>query len=171
MIDAIKDATYLIDAWERGANADEYVMEISALHQAIAEAEKEAALQEITDIGQWDTSDMAHRAGGLSVEQAPVAWIYNGNLHAFDPTDWAAEPKNIQPLYLAPPKREQESVGCDCIQGQVCHICDPILPAWVSLTDEEIADALGSPWLSDCAREVYFEFARAIEQRLKEKNT
>jgi len=34
MIDAMKDAMYRIDAWERGANADEYVMEIAALRQA-----------------------------------------------------------------------------------------------------------------------------------------
>jgi hypothetical protein len=110
----------MIDAMKKGLEALEELMPtgpataelrtnaITALHQAIAEAEKEAALQEISDIGQWDTSDMAHRTGGFSVEQEPVAWIYNGNLHAFDPTDWAAEPKNIQPLYLAPPKREIE---------------------------------------------------------------
>jgi hypothetical protein len=35
---------------------------------------KDATLQEISDIGQdieWDTSDMAHRSGGLSVERTP----------------------------------------------------------------------------------------------------
>jgi hypothetical protein len=33
--------------------------------------QKESTLQEISDIGQWGTSDMAHRSGGLSVEQTP----------------------------------------------------------------------------------------------------
>ncbi len=28
----------------------------------------------------------------------PVAWIYNGQLHHFDPTDWASDP--VRPLYL-----------------------------------------------------------------------
>ena len=37
--------------------------------------------------------------------QEPVAWIYNGNLHIFDPTDWALEPKSVQPLYAAPVKQ------------------------------------------------------------------
>ena len=36
----------------------------------------------------------------------PKAWIYNGNLHIFDPTDWAIEPESVQPLYTAPLKRE-----------------------------------------------------------------
>jgi hypothetical protein len=34
-------------------------------------SQKESTLQEISDIGQWDTSDMAHRSGGLTVEQTP----------------------------------------------------------------------------------------------------
>jgi hypothetical protein len=41
---------------------------IEALSQAIAEAEKEATLQEISDIGQWNTSDMAHRPNGLTID-------------------------------------------------------------------------------------------------------
>jgi hypothetical protein len=34
-------------------------------------------------------------------EQEPVAWIYNGNLHIFDPTDWAEG--EVTPLYKEPP--------------------------------------------------------------------
>ena len=41
---------------------------IEALSQAIAEAEKEVTLQEISDIGQWDTSDMAYRPNGMTVD-------------------------------------------------------------------------------------------------------
>jgi hypothetical protein len=249
-------------------DGDDFHETLRTLRQAIEQAEKEAALQEISDIGQWDTSDMAHRPSGLTVEQEPVAWvrdltspqphcvtsmkylsiadtdagvkyipvyaappkrpvksytggepqyatdapqaegepwlgspdhcslhpdaphgynrkqslkehryvcrcegwrpdmstkpenidtktgcvdsvdiepvawIYNGNLHAFDPTDWAAEPKNIQLLYLAPPKRE-----------------------WVGLTDTEI------DYLEDAIDPaMYRVFARRIEAKLKEKN-
>lgn len=39
MIDAMKQAMYLIEAWERGAYAEEYPNEIAALRQAIEEAE------------------------------------------------------------------------------------------------------------------------------------
>jgi hypothetical protein len=44
-------------------------------------AQKESNLQEISDIGQdieWDTSDMAHRTGGLSVEQEKLCKYCGG---------------------------------------------------------------------------------------------
>jgi hypothetical protein len=132
---------------------------------------------------QWDTSDMAHRSGGLSVEQEklckycggigrvvcdgrcmpeqePKAWIYEGNLHIFDPTDWAIEPESVQPLYTAPPKRE-----------------------WVGLTDKELEEIQYArdtevEYVTYDEGEDRFEidifpenFARAIEAKLKEKNT
>lgn len=40
--------------------------------------------------------------------QEPVAWMYNGNLHEFDPSDWATEP--VTPLYTSPQASEQEPV-------------------------------------------------------------
>jgi len=52
-------------------------------------------------------------------EQKPVAWRYRGNLHEFDPSDWAEGP--VTPLYAAPRQ-------------------------WVGLNDEEyqiILDQLG----------------------------
>jgi hypothetical protein len=38
MIDAMKQALYLIDGWQRGAYAEEYPNEIAALRQAIEES-------------------------------------------------------------------------------------------------------------------------------------
>ena len=81
-------------------------------------------------------------------EQEPVAWIYNGNLHIFDPSEWAIEPESVQPLYTAPPKRE-----------------------WQSLTDDEIFKAeneVPDEAIGDSAWCLYF--ARAIEAKLREKN-
>ena len=46
-------------------------------------------------------------------EQEPVAWVYNGILHEFDPSEFATS--EVKPLYTEPPKRE-----------------------WVGLTDEEV---------------------------------
>lgn len=40
-IEAMKQAMHLIDAWERGAYAEEYPNEITALRQAIEQAEKQ----------------------------------------------------------------------------------------------------------------------------------
>jgi len=73
--------------------------------------------------------------------QAPVAWMYNGNLHEFDPSDWAEG--EVIPLYTAPPQRE-----------------------WQGLTDEDVWEIPGYDQTSRMYR-----FARAIETKLKEKNT
>ena len=37
-------------------------------------------------------------------EQEPVAWVYNGILHEFDPSEFATS--EVKPLYTAPPKRK-----------------------------------------------------------------
>ncbi len=55
-------------------------------------------------------------------------------------------------------------VACECNQGQVCHICDPITPpqrTWVGLTDEEVVQ---------CQQGNIYHFYRCIEAKLKEKN-
>jgi len=52
-------------------------------------------------------------------EQEPVAWVYNGILHEFDPSEFATS--EVTPLYIAPPKRK-----------------------WVGLTDEEVESWRGN---------------------------
>jgi hypothetical protein len=90
---------------------------------------------------QWDTSDMAHRSGGLSVEQEPVACVCK------EPTSLGIVHRQNAPCfyYIKPPKRE-----------------------WVGLTDEEIDYIWG---ISPPDYEKFFDFPRAIEAKLKEKNT
>ena len=131
--------------------------------QAIKQAEKESTLQEMSDIGQdieWDTSDMAHRSGGLSVEQEklckycggigrvvcggkcmpeqePVAWM--GDSIEFYAKDHPTNSCTI-PLYTAPVKRK-----------------------WVGLTDKEIAE------YSDMFNGI--RLIKAIEALLRERNT
>ena len=46
----------------------------------------------------------ALRARLAQPEQKPVVWRYRGNLHEFDPSDWASG--EVTPLYTAPPQRE-----------------------------------------------------------------
>ena len=74
-------------------------------------------------------------------EQEPVAWVYKGNFHPFDPSDWA-KGETATPLYTAPPKRE-----------------------WVGLTESEIVELAGGGITRDERM-----IARAIEAKLKEKN-
>ena len=79
------------------------------------------ALDALTYVG--DAKDIysgtidALRARLAQPEQKPVVWRYRGNLHEFDPSDWASG--EVTPLYTAPQQRE-----------------------WVGLTDEDIEDCL-----------------------------
>jgi hypothetical protein len=94
---------------------------------------------------QWDTSDMAHRSGGLSVEQEPVAAVELITIGSEQVIAVAWLDSNAfkvgTKLYTAPPKRE-----------------------WVGLTDKEI-------FYADNAGQGLIEFARAIEAALRSKNT
>ena len=96
----------------------------------------------------WDTTDMAYRPNGLSVEQEPVAWMVRDCIDGFIyPSPFENPAGTIKggskPLYTAPPSKP-----------------------WQSLTDEEIADAVGSP-----IDEVYLNDFRKVEAKLKKKNT
>ena len=87
-------------------------------------------------------------------EQEPVAWHEPGAYgNVTTHKDWALA-NGWEPLYTAPPKRE-----------------------WVGLTDEEIEDewqSLMAKYIEEVDSSYWgrcdFEFARAIEAKLKEKN-
>ena len=70
----------------------------------------------------WDTSDMAYRPNGLSVEQEPVAWMYPSDLKAFETDEATATAFSIKvgcpdevsvPLYTAPPSKPWVSLTKD----------------------------------------------------------
>jgi len=58
-------------------------------------------------------------------KQEPAAWMYKGNFHDFDPSEWASPEFAVTPLYTAPPRKE-----------------------WVGLTEHEIWECQ-KPGLSD----------------------
>jgi hypothetical protein len=77
MIDAMKQALEALEYHQDQTRPIHKTQEtIAALRQAIEQAEKESTLQEISDIGQeiepWDTSDMAHRSGGLAIDDDDI---------------------------------------------------------------------------------------------------
>ena len=78
-------------------------------------------------------------------EDEPVAWRYRGNLHEFDPSDWAEGP--VTPLYTRPQPA-----------------------AWVGLTDEEV-EALASWWPSYDQMPALKVLIKDVTNSLKEKNT
>jgi hypothetical protein len=77
-------------------------------------------------------------------KQEPVAWRYRGNLHEFDPSDWAEGP--VTPLYTNPRR------------------------PWVGLTDEEIKEIIG-PWGDTPIKGYTRKLFDQIETKLREKNT
>ena len=84
----------------------------------------------------------ALRARLAQPEQKPVVWRYRGNLHEFDPSDWASG--EVTPLYTAPQQRE-----------------------WVGLTNKEKIEMTKNLPLHHTLKDVVY----AVEAKLKEKNT
>jgi hypothetical protein len=134
--------------------------EIDGAMDALRKAIREAALDGLAQTSQeieWDTSDMAYRPGGLTVEQAekqePVAWLVRDYVDGFRYVSSTENPSGTiaglsEPLYTAPPKRE-----------------------WVGLTDEEVGGLTVFDGLNHIEVPILANFARAIETKLKEKNT
>ena len=93
-----------------------------------------------------------------------------------------ADHSDVFPLYTAPPKQEPDAYGDGNVyRGQrskdsetkTLHYTEPPRNSWFKLTDAEVWDE----WVravdesNRSNRELAFRFARAIETKLKEKNT
>ena len=70
-------------------------------------------------------------------KEEPVAWVYNGILHEFDPSEFATS--EVTPLYTKPPKRE-----------------------WQGLTDEEISEYL---WMGRDVVSVIKEVQETLKEK------
>jgi hypothetical protein len=146
----VTDDGAMPENWDAYHEKEYFALE--ALRQAIAEAERESTLQEISDIGQeahtdhpvrhWDRTCPACVAE--AEKQKPVAYYWRDTKACYWIADIPLEDLanlDVSPLYTAPPKRE-----------------------WVGLTDEEIKGIL------DCGRGGLVDIKKA-EQILRERNT
>jgi hypothetical protein len=111
MIDAMKQALEALDyaADIVYSKKDDDIIGVArkSLRQAIAEAEKAATLQEISDIGR-------------EIEQEPVA-RFNWNEAKFEwLTEYSYEKHHMKPLYLAPLKREWVSLSDEELRA-ICN--------------------------------------------------
>jgi len=109
MTDLRKAAEAVLEAWDWDWSEprNEALRErMEALRQALAMEKFSKVNQEIEEALKQP-------------EQEPVAWVYNGILHEFDPSEFATS--EVTPLYIAPPKRK-----------------------WVGLTDEEVESWRGN---------------------------
>ena len=91
---------------------------------------------------EYDINEMIDKITPENLQE-PVAWMYRGNLHEFDPSDWATEP--VIPLYTHPAQPLSDD--------EIASVIKTTFPVNVSVTNVDL------------------KFARAIEQALKEKNT
>jgi hypothetical protein len=149
MIDVMKQAVEALEngkrvrACEGGTNYQPDLEEaaITALRQAIEEAE------------QWDTSDMAHRSGGLSIEPPDYVEPVTTDYHE----GWEEGFKAGNAL--TPPKRPVKSYT----GGEPQYATDAPKREWQGLTDEEVA-AYSNMFNG-------IRLMKAIEALLKRRNT
>jgi hypothetical protein len=105
-------------------------------------------------------------------EQEPVAWMYKGNFHDFDPSEWASPEFVVTPLYTAPQKLAKPEMPTKIFGPNL----EKILNAagfykrdWVGLTQAEINHSI-SNLLEDEPNSLLMTLAYVIEAKLKEKN-
>lgn len=165
-ISAMRQALYVIEAWDRGCERSDYWRDIEdtiiALRQALAEEQKPAegrdwSLLEATQESLREHMAEIKRLRELLEQQPadePVAYMSRNSHGGYS---FCLSPQffdNPEPLYTRPAERKFEETS---------H--QPA--AWVGLTDEEIEQVcvpLGAAMLS------FTEVARAIEAKLREKN-
>jgi hypothetical protein len=105
----------------------------------------------------------------LETEQEPVAWANSSDLQNFDMRVRTGPDLNhTVPLYTAPPKRELTCV-CGAVWEGETMVHPPREREWVGLTDREITKIGNLDWDSAYVG-IWYDFARAIEQALKDKN-
>jgi hypothetical protein len=170
-IEAMKQALEALDKtyWSDGVLCSKA---FNALRQAIEQAEKQEKLCKYCGgIGRVVCD------GRCMPEQEPVAWVDKVWVERLDISKQLrmellfsrCQLNNNQiPLYTAPPKREQEPFAPDWVNYRQGVIDGAAQREWVGLTDDEVDYIWG---ISPGDYEDKFAFPRAIEAKLKEKNT
>jgi hypothetical protein len=103
-------------------------------------------------------------------EEEPVAWMHNfieGNVITHRPADIGRHPERWTPLYTAPCQTCQ-SLAMAVMNDQTYH--EKVIPKreWVGLTDEEIGEVISGQFAE---RNYWVKITKALESKLKEKNT
>ena len=121
-----------------------------ALRQAIEQAElakpEQAEYDKLTvKFGERAKEYLENAKKSWEPEPEPTAWVTDEFAITYTAEvaqRWRNKGWKVVPFYSAPPRKE-----------------------WVGLTDTEVMHIYGGEWLND------MDFARAIEAKLKEKNT
>jgi hypothetical protein len=220
-LEALKDANALFNV---EASSAAYKEAVTALRQAIKEAALKGLSQtsrEIEDIPckdhpdaphgflrdeshssgryvceceAWEPDDMAHRSGGLSVEQEPVAWCTDDYATDKSATTyskemaerWVEKGWSVTALYTAIPDdllRQSEREGwrwakeCEAEVKRLRELVDSQKPAMWMLSKGQEPPKREWVGLSDTESEIYgnqfsgSRLVKAIEALLRERNT
>jgi len=102
-------------------------------------------------------------------QQEPVAWMFVNEDGECEQIEYGPvfDDPGVTPLYAAPPKRDLTCV-CGAVWDGEQMVHAPRKREWVGLTEIEICD-IEADELTSASSET-FSFARAIEEKLKEKN-
>jgi len=107
----------------------------------------------------------------MSIEnQKPVAWRYRGNLHEFDPSDWADPANLVIPLYEHPYQKLDKKPDVWLTEERYAQL-HTAKREWVGLTHDEIDEGL---LRSDYALQTAHAWRAGVVfamTKLKEKNT
>lgn len=145
-----KDIVYLLGAWERGADAEDYANEIATMYcQLLHQPEQDHGFDRTA----------SHMMGGYVDTESP---------NDFDP-DW----DTVEPYLTYISELEEKLQGLSKIKELADYrlkLLTKMPSEWVGLTDGEIneleIDELDLPYMPTVK-----QFVRFIESKLKEKNT
>jgi hypothetical protein len=148
-------------------------MSISAMKQALE------ALEEIHRTGDTQAFDLCYapnvipalrQAIAEAEKQEPLVWMNKyGHVASFKNDEYTA-PLYTAPVHASDISQERVDETAKSEHEFECPRCGHCCKEWVGLTDQEIYDIREDHTYNDEEFEPY-PFARAIETRLKEKNT
>jgi hypothetical protein len=158
IIDMANKAGFDLNMWQLSIGCEVFGThnELLAFAKLVAEkALAEHAMREVQRLGQ-------------EIEQEPVAWLSTDSIgERYLCFDKPIDNDPVQPLFTTPPQRTQPN------DIDLFWRAATTPEKWVGLTDEEIWETISRTGTSDADVNPYAKLsdARAIEAKLKEKNT
>jgi hypothetical protein len=164
-LEALEGYEFCIDAYYAGAVCPQIDKAITAIKAALAQPEQEPVA--------WRFKD-----------PKDGHWLYTTHIVDLSKKYWGFKNEEFEPLYTAPPKPEQEPVALvisgalvksELPENYTGHLyTTPPKRPWVGLTDEDwepLYDKFAKHQEYGAFVSGWDNFARAIEAKLKEKNT
>jgi hypothetical protein len=183
-LDAMKQALDALEHEARTGNDDAYRVERDALRAAIEQAHDWDEVEALRESLREHMAEIHRLRAALEQAQEPVAWVYPEGLEALKIgrpwTAYGSSGEGRIPLYLndavarrVEPRFGGSGAGFESLPASPTWWDEPDAQMnyrqWQGLTDEEIAEV--GHLNVEGERMLPYSFARAIEAKLREKNT